>query len=274
MTADAKGAAIPKVIHYCWFGHGPLPEEAEACIASWRRYCPDFEIRRWDESNFDVSQIPYVREAYAAGRWAFVSDYVRLWVIEHEGGVYLDTDVEVVASLEPLLVGMACVVCEERPGRINTGVGFAATPHHPAVRAMLEEYRDARFLTATGAYDLTACPVRNMRGMRKVGYRGAAGVLADVDCMVLPAEVMSPVDPETGELHMTERTVSIHHFSASWKTDDEKRDYASKQALRRRFGRFGVLLYHASVFVRAVRRDGMGAALDRVRIWLAGRLRK
>ena len=96
--------SIPKIIHYCWFGGGPKPKLAQKCIASWKKYCPDFEILEWNEGNFDVSTAPlYVRQAYEAGRWAFVTDYVRLKALTELGGVYMDTDVEVVKPLEPFL---------------------------------------------------------------------------------------------------------------------------------------------------------------------------
>ena len=90
---------IPKVIHYCWFGGKPLPPLAEKCIASWRKYLPDYEIRRWDETNFDVEAHPYTRDAYAAGLYAFVSDYARFKILFEHGGVYFDTDVEVIRPL-------------------------------------------------------------------------------------------------------------------------------------------------------------------------------
>lgn len=92
---------IPKVIHYIWFGNNDLPEEAIACIESWKKFCPDYEIKRWDESNFDLSSNNYVKQAYEAKKWAFVSDYARLWILVNEGGIYMDTDVEVLKSLDP-----------------------------------------------------------------------------------------------------------------------------------------------------------------------------
>ena len=94
---------IPKVIHYCWFGGNPLPELAQKCIASWKKYCPDYEIKEWNESNFDLNCCDYVREAYEAKKWAFVSDVARLYAMVHEGGIYMDTDVEVIAPLDSLL---------------------------------------------------------------------------------------------------------------------------------------------------------------------------
>ena len=121
---------MEKVIHYCWFGGKPLPRSAEKCIASWKKFLPEYEIRRWDESNFDVNAIPYTREAYAAGKYAFVSDYARFWILYHKGGVYFDTDVEIVCSMSDILETGDFLGVETRNSSmitVNPGFGFAAS---------------------------------------------------------------------------------------------------------------------------------------------------
>lgn len=116
---------IPKKIHYCWFGRNPLPELAVRCIESWKKYCPDYEIIEWNEDNYDINKISYVKEAYQARKWAFVTDYVRLDVVNQYGGIYLDTDVELLKSLDPLLKYKSFFGMEE--GKfIATGLGFGA----------------------------------------------------------------------------------------------------------------------------------------------------
>ena len=122
---------IPKVIHYCWFGRNPLPDSALKCIESWKKYLPDYEIVQWNEDNFDVNSIPYVAEAYAARKYAFVSDYARFYVLYNQGGVYFDTDVEAVAPLDDILekgpyMGMERALSGEMA--VNPGLGFAAEP--------------------------------------------------------------------------------------------------------------------------------------------------
>ena len=94
---------IPKIIHYCWFGHNPLPPLALKCIASWKKYLPDYEIKEWNEENFDVNIIPYTREAYAAGKYAFVTDYARFWILYKYGGIYFDTDVEMIRPIDDII---------------------------------------------------------------------------------------------------------------------------------------------------------------------------
>ena len=122
---------IPKIIHYCWFGYGPKPKLAEKCIRSWKKYCPDYQIIEWNENNFDISACPlYVRQAYEARKWAFVTDYVRLKVIYENGGIYMDTDVELKKNLDNLLPYNAYFGFENY-WVIATGLGFGALRDFP-----------------------------------------------------------------------------------------------------------------------------------------------
>lgn len=150
---------IPKIIHYCWFGGNPKPEIIEKCIASWKKYCPDWEIVEWNESNYDVSSYPYVQEAYEAKKWAFVSDVVRLDVVFRLGGIYLDTDVELFQSIDFLRECDAFFVFETNRN-INTGIGFGSEANHPAVDSMLSYYKDRHFCVG-GKLDMTPCPAKN-----------------------------------------------------------------------------------------------------------------
>ena len=154
---------IPKTIHYCWFGGNPKPEIIEKCIASWKRYCPDWEILEWNESNYDVSTYPYVQEAYEAKKWAFVSDVVRLDVVFRSGGVYLDTDVELFQNIDYLRECDAFFAFETNRN-INTGIGFGSVANHPAVNAMLSYYKDRHFC-ASGKLDMTPCPAKNTEAL-------------------------------------------------------------------------------------------------------------
>lgn len=111
---------IPKIIHYCWFGRGPLPELAQKCIASWKKYLPDYEIKEWNEDNFDVNIIPYTAEAYQAKKYAFVSDYARFWIMYHYGGIYFDTDVEVIRPMDDIVANGNFMGFEVDPDGENT----------------------------------------------------------------------------------------------------------------------------------------------------------
>ncbi len=155
---------IPKKIHYCWFGGNPKPEIIEKCIASWHQYCPDWEIIEWNESNYDVGKRAYTKEAYDAKMWAFVSDVVRLDVVCNNGGIYLDTDVELKTGIEELRSFDAFFVFET-DRNINTGIGFGAVAGHPSVKAMLEYYEDRTFVK-NGKMDMSPCPAKNTEALK------------------------------------------------------------------------------------------------------------
>lgn len=150
---------IPKKIHYCWFGGNPKPEIIEKCIASWHRFCPDWEIIEWNEFNYDTSAYLYMQEAYEAKKWAFVSDVARLDIVAKHGGVYLDTDVELLAPVDELMLQNAFFIFETERN-IATGLGFGAVQGHPTVTAMLSYYEGRSFLK-NGKPDLTPCPNGN-----------------------------------------------------------------------------------------------------------------
>lgn len=214
---------IPKTIHYCWFGGNPLPKLAKRCIKSWKKYCPDYEIIRWDESNYDISAAPlYVRQAYEAKKWAFVTDYVRLQVVYDHGGIYLDTDVELLQNWDHLLESQAFFGFED--GKyIATGLGFGAEAGTPIVKEMMDDYQDIPFILDDGSYNAITCPVRNTAVFLRHGLRqdGESQVIAG--CRILPSVCLCPVDYETGKKGRTSETLSIHHFSASWQSSEQKK---------------------------------------------------
>ena len=214
---------IPKIIHYCWFGYNPLPELAKKCIASWEKFCPDYEILRWDESNFDLSACPlYVRQAYETKKWSFVTDYVRLKVVHDHGGIYMDTDVELVRSLDKLLEYSAYFGFEDST-YVNTGLGFGAEKGQPLLKELMEDYDGVPFVREDGSFDLTPCPKRNTKVLLRYGLvsNGCKQVL-EGNIFILPVEYLCPLDFATGWMHKTRRTVSIHWFSASWHMEQEK----------------------------------------------------
>lgn len=210
---------IPKVIHYCWFGRNPKPALMQRCINSWRRFCPDYEIIEWNEDNFDVSQSDYTREAYEEKKWAFVTDYARLWVVHQHGGIYLDTDVELVKPLDELLTYPAFFGFEDAE-HIATGLGFGAERGNPAVEAMLWGYDGVHFRLADGSLDLLPCPVRNTKA---IGFGGATDkVICLEHATLFPPEYFCPLSADCVNMRRTENTYSIHWFSATWLSEDEQ----------------------------------------------------
>lgn len=225
--------SIPKILHYCWFGGKPKPPLAEKCIRSWRKFCPDFEIREWNESNFDLEQVPaYVRQAYEAGRWAFVTDYVRLRALTEVGGVYLDTDVEIVRPLDPFLKHEAFAGFEHLE-RVQTGV-LACRKGFPLFQEFLAYYDTAVFRRPDGSMDTTT-NVEILTGIcRKKGlvFNDAFQVVDGL--AVYPREVFCPVDYDTMKLKKTRKSVTIHWFSGSWQTQEDLRILEEERRWKRR----------------------------------------
>lgn len=206
---------IPKVIHYCWFGGSPIPDEYKKYLESWNKYCPDYEIKRWDETNFDLHSCDFIKEAYEAKKWAFVSDYARLKIIYEEGGIYLDTDVELLSNLDPFLDDK-CFLAEETSGYVNTGLGFGAEKGNPVIRKMLDEYH-GHFLLEDGTYDMLPCPRKNTQPLLKMGYKySGRDIWKNEFVTVYPPRYLCPMDYETGKTIVTEDTISIHHYAAAW----------------------------------------------------------
>lgn len=214
---------IPKTIHYCWFGGNPLPPLAKKCIKSWKKYCPDYEIIEWNEDNFDISSSPlYVRQAYEAKKWAFVTDYVRLYAMTRYGGVYMDTDVELVSSLNDFLIHEAFSGFEDDQN-VQTGI-MACEKNFKLFISFLDYYNDAVFVNADGSLNYTT----NVKVMTDACVKRGLllnGKLQNVEGFVLyPKDYFCPVCYETGQLKKTMNTVAIHWFSASWYDQKQKDD--------------------------------------------------
>lgn len=204
---------IPKKIHYCWFGRKELPEKAKKCIASWKKYCPDFEIIEWNEDNYDVYQNEYTKYCYENKKYAFLSDYARLQIISREGGIYFDIDVEVIKNIDDLLQHEAFFGFETKEF-VNTGVGFGATAHHPTVQAMIAEYDGV----LDGSHGTIGCPHMNTRALTKLGLVQNGNKQVVAGAVIYPIAVFNPYDDPTGRLNVTPETYSIHWFAKSWQS--------------------------------------------------------
>lgn len=230
---------IPKIIHYIWLGGKPLPELAEQCIASWQKHMPDWQIMRWDEttlkkSNCWLDQMPlYVQQAYAARKFAFVSDYIRLWALEQYGGLYMDTDVEVLKSFEPLMQDVAFIGLEESRAHLPGTCVMACEPHCKWVKDMSALYDGIEFVKPDGTLDLTTNvqrmgvvmmrEFRNERmneltneGVSELGkYWKQVQFIEEWGLRVYTHDYFSPIT-STRVMRKTKNTYSIHHFMGSW----------------------------------------------------------
>lgn len=206
---------IPKKIHYCWFGGHPLPKDVRKYIDSWKEFCPDYEIKEWNEQNFDVNMCQYTREAYLNKKWAFVSDVARVYALSQEGGIYLDTDVEIVSSLDSLLEHKAFLGFEGT-AHVATNI-MACEKGNPIITYFLEQYKHRSFINPDGTLDqttnveeLTHLLVQN----QGLILNGKQQTLQDFE--IYPTDFFSPYDYLTGQLHKTSNTKTIHWFSQSW----------------------------------------------------------
>ncbi|MBQ9418189.1 MAG: glycosyl transferase [Bacteroidales bacterium] len=206
---------IPRTIHYCWFGQGEMPPLAQECIASWHKLMSDWEYRLWNEENFDVQSVPYTAEAYAAGKMAFVSDYVRLWALEREGGIYLDTDVEALRPLDTLLADAAFAGFE---GSKHVPVGtcvMASEAHGQWVKSLVKAYEGRHFLLPDGSCDLTTNVQFITHLMAQQGLRQDGQEQHCMGAHIYPVDYFSPRHT-TGEYIRTANSYCDHRGLASW----------------------------------------------------------
>lgn len=202
---------IPKKIHYCWFGRNELPKKAKYCIESWKKYCPDYEIIEWNEDNFNINMNAYTQMCYEQKKYAFLSDYVRLLVIEKYGGLYFDTDVELVRSFDELLENKAFFGFENDE-YVNTGVGFGAEAGNTIVQQMIKEYEGL----LDGNQGTIGCPILNTKALLTYGLQRTGERQNINGAIIYPSEFFNPYDDITGRLRKTRNTYSIHWFAKSW----------------------------------------------------------
>lgn len=221
--------AIPRKIHYCWFGNGEKSELVTKCIASWKKFCPDCEIIEWNESNYDVTKNIYMYQAYQAKRWGFVPDYARLDIIYTHGGIYLDTDVELIRNIDELFDGGGFMGFEnitdahQTTYSVNGGQGFGAPARHHLIMQMRDIYHNLQFVNEDGSLNLQPSPYYNTAVLVDNGMR-TDNTLQIIDGItVYPAEYFCPVNWKNKRCEITDNTYSIHHFNASWLSDAEKK---------------------------------------------------
>ncbi len=214
-----------RTIHYCWFGGNPLPELAKKCIESWKKYCPDYEIIEWNETNFDVSSCDYIREAYEAKKWAFVSDYARYKILYENGGVYLDTDVELLKPLDDLLENGGYMGCENYiidEIKVAPGLGCAIEPGNEFYAEVIKDYENSHFLNSDGSQNLYNVVERTTDLLKKHGLKNSFEIQNICGMTIYPAEYLCPIDQRDESLKITNNTHSIHYYMASWYSPQTK----------------------------------------------------
>ena len=207
---------IPKVIHYCWFGGNAFPALTQKCINSWKTYCPDYEIKEWNETNYDFSGCAYAKEAYEVKKWAFVADYTRLKILVEYGGIYMDTDVEVIKPLDAFLTEKAFLGFEEDE-YVATSI-MACEKNFTLFDMFLRRYDQRHFIKPDGTYDFTTNVVEITRFLREHGLQ-LNNTKQTIEALTLyPKEYFAPINHETRNIECTGNTHTIHHFAGTWLT--------------------------------------------------------
>ena len=248
---------IPKVIHYCWFGGNPLPDDVKQYIESWRKYCPDYEIKEWNEQNFNLDMYPYAREAYDNRKFAFVADIVRLYACYNEGGIYLDTDVEVIKNLDCFLEHEAFSGFESTT-YIQTAL-MACRKGFPLFKELLDEYNSLHFIKSDGSLDLTTNVVRITNTCSKYGFIPNGEYQIIKGFTLYPSDFFCPKDWKTGKINCTKNAYIIHHFAGSWLTEEQKKRHKFQQKIEKIFGNSFISGYFMKgyYFFERIRKDGL-----------------
>lgn len=224
---------IPKTIHYCWFGRNPLPTMAQRCIESWKKYLPDYEIKEWNEDNFDINIIPYTKEAYESKKYAFVSDYARFWILYHYGGLYFDTDVEVINNMNNIIEKGPFMGFEQPSEHIKKsfadqgyevapGLGLGVNPGLGLYKELLDYYATLHFLNANGTPNPVTIVKHTTDILVKKGLKPNNKLQFIDGVWVYPWDVFCPQSYYTKKTYISKDTVSIHLYSDSWNTSYKK----------------------------------------------------
>lgn len=256
---------IPKIIHYCWFGGNPLPESAKKCIASWRKFLPDYEIWQWSEEpidcltptlpnregennekkknlydkilGFDVNSIPYTQQAYEAKKYAFVSDYARFWILYKYGGLYFDTDVEVIKPMDDIIergpfMGVEVAPIQNELPKVAPGLGLGVGPNHDLYKDLLDKYATLIFKNADGSLNQKTIVAYNTEVLEEHGLKSVSGIQEVAGVWIYPADYFNPLDSLTGKLKLTDNTRSIHWYMNSWSDSSAFRQWLSRMSHR------------------------------------------
>ena len=231
---------IPHIIHLCWFGKGEYPMLAKKCINSWKKFLPDYQIKIWNEDSFDVEAHEYTKTAYKEKKWAFISDYVRLYALEKYGGVYMDTDLEVIRDYSKLLEKYEFVSSTLEGGLITAGY-IAAVPHHPYIKALKSKYDNGYFKNGDGTIQFTMNPVLFTKiAMEMYGYKiGNIKFKFNSEFIIYPLDYFMPYRKTLfgknkyshRKYLITKNTYAIHHDMGSWGNESKLSWY--KRAIAR-----------------------------------------
>lgn len=242
---------IPKIIHYCWFGRNQLPDFAIKCIDSWRRFFPDYEIKEWNEDNFDVNIIPYTKEAYSVKKYAFVSDYARFWILYHYGGLYFDTDVEVIKSMDDIIergafMGIEVETNGKKVPAVAPGLGLGIEPKKNIYKEILDYYTPLHFLKDDGTFNQVTVVNHVTKVLEQNGLLPTNAIQEVAGIWIYPRDYFNPLDDLTGKLDKTSNTRTIHWYTRTWSDSPSWRISLSRFSHRV----FGMRLHNIKSFLK------------------------
>ena len=226
---------IPKTIHYIWFGKNPKPEIVVKCIESWKLYMPDYEIIEWNEDNYDVFKNQYIKEAYNAKRWAFVSDYARFDILNQYGGIYFDTDVEVLKPFPKDLLNLRAFTGMESTNDIAPGLVFGCEPHFSFLLQILSDYEKSHFII-DGKENPITVNSRLTLMLEQCGYKKNGAKQTINDITIFPSEIFCGYDLDVFEPAITDNTISTHHYASTWAYNSFKVKRSLQKALKKIVG--------------------------------------
>jgi len=235
---------IPKIIHYCWFGGNPLPELAQKCIESWKKYCPDYELMLWSEDNFAVNTVPFTAQVAKVKKWGFIVDYIRAWSVFNYGGVYLDTDVELLKPFTDDMLRNKCFSGFENIKYINPGSIFAGEKGSVIAKELMNFYSNYNFIRDNGELNLTPSPLIFTDILLKYRLKQNNTYQKLDTFTAYPTEYFCPLDLKTGILTLTKNTYSIHHYDGSWL---EENQIKRKKKIHRIYAVLGVNIFSKSL---------------------------
>lgn len=257
--------SIPKIIHYCWLSEDPFPELVQHCTQTWKEKLPGYEFILWDKKKFDVSSVPWVKQACEAKKWAFAADYIRLYALYNYGGVYLDSDVEVLKTFDDLLSRPYFFGKEHTPDKIENANSIEAAtmgcePENGFIGRCLDFYKEKNFVNSDGSFNMITLPTILAKCLENFG-----------DLEILPMDFFSPKNTRTLVIDRTKNTYSIHHFNGSWHSLAQQKHVALRTKLCKIFGeRFGEMLATFFAIFINVRYNGLCQTLKTVRLKLFG----
>lgn len=243
---------IPKTIHYCWLSGDPYPALIAKCIESWRVYLPDYQFVLWDRIKADTIKSEWLKQTIALKKYAFAADFIRIYSVTHYGGVYLDADVELVASLDPFLDNNFFIGVEYN-NDLEPAV-FGSVLGHPWLNDLLNYYQDRSFIKKNGTLDVRTLPnIFNETAKARFGFKsnGKMQHIKDEDILIYPCDYFSPKNIYSKQIKITKNTVAIHHFDSNW--FQKNRIHSMKQIFHQLLFRLGGKSFHNQL-IQLIRR--------------------